>query len=316
MSPRILTATIATLLLRLPAFAVTDAWDGNSPNGGVGDSNITTGLNWADDSAPVSDLINTDLVFGGTTKLAPNFNTVFSTDSITFINTAGAFILGGLTITIGTTGIANTDAQTQTINNNVTLGTASTSFQAINGSLLFFGTLALGTNSLSVSGAQATTLAGAITGTGTINKSGAGTLTLSNTTIAADVNISGGVVNVGSAGTTTFNSNSTIDINSGTFDAAGNVTLDNAQLIRDNGATLSIAAAKTLTIQNGADATITGAFTNSTASTITVTGSGSTFTTTSNVALNGGARPISSQVAALPPGRAQLISGQMERAAR
>ena len=288
MPPRILATTIASLLLALPAFAVTETWDGNSPGGGAGDSNITTALNWADDSPPVSDLLATDLLFGGTTKLAPNFNTFFSTDSISFINTAGAFVLGGATITIGTGGIANTDAQTQTINNNVTLGTAFSSFQAINGSLLFNGTVALGTSLLTVGSAQATTFTGAITGTGTINKSGTGTLTLSNTTISADVNITAGAVNVASAGTTTFNSNSIIDINAGTFDAAGNVTLDNAQLIRDNGATLSIAATKTLTVQNGADATITGTFANSTASTITVTGSGSTFTTTGSLTLNGG----------------------------
>src|SRR5262245_38838870 len=106
-TPRILTATVASLLLTIPTFAVVETWDGNQPGGGAGDSNITTGLNWADDSAPVSDLINTDLQFGGTTKLAPNFNVVFSADSLSFINTAGAFVLGGSTITIGTAGIAN-----------------------------------------------------------------------------------------------------------------------------------------------------------------------------------------------------------------
>ena len=44
----------------------------------------------------------------------------------------------------------------------------------------------------------------------------------------------------------------------------------------------------TFTVQNGGDATITGAFANSTASTINVTGAGSTFTTTGGLTLNSG----------------------------
>src|SRR5207244_10500633 len=137
--------------------------------------------NWNPDGAPTSDLVNTSLLFGGTVRLTPNFSTVFSANSLSFINTAGAFTLGGATITIGTGGIANSDTQTQTINNNVTLGTASSSFQAIAGALTFNGTLALGANSLAVSGGQ-TTFASPITGTGTITNSG--TLTLPNATIS------------------------------------------------------------------------------------------------------------------------------------
>lgn len=49
---------IATLLLTLPAFAVTDTRDGNSPNAGMGDSNGSRDLNRVDDSAPLSGLVN------------------------------------------------------------------------------------------------------------------------------------------------------------------------------------------------------------------------------------------------------------------
>lgn len=107
--PRILTTTIA-LLLTARAFAVTDTWDGNSPNAGAGDSNVSTGLNWADDTAPLSDLVNTDLIFAGVTKLAPNFNVILNTNSITFNNTAGAFTIGGFQWNVGAGGIVNNDA--------------------------------------------------------------------------------------------------------------------------------------------------------------------------------------------------------------
>ena len=58
--------TVATM----PHFAraAADTWDG-----GGADNNISTNNNWADNSAPASDLANTDLIFAGTTRLAPNF---------------------------------------------------------------------------------------------------------------------------------------------------------------------------------------------------------------------------------------------------
>ena len=51
---------LLVFLAAAPAFAVTDTWDG-----GGADDIITTALNWVDNTAPASDIANTDLIFGG-----------------------------------------------------------------------------------------------------------------------------------------------------------------------------------------------------------------------------------------------------------
>src|SRR5262245_39651819 len=78
------------------ARAATDTWDG----GGT-DNNISTNNNWADNTAPASDLNNTDLIFAGNVRLAPNFSSTLGAHSVTFNNTAGAFTLGGQSLSIG-----------------------------------------------------------------------------------------------------------------------------------------------------------------------------------------------------------------------
>src|SRR6478609_7022264 len=110
---RILSGTIV-LILTARVFAATDTWDG-----GGGNDNISTNNNWADNTAPLSDLSNTDLIFAGNVRLAPNFSSAFSAHSVTFNNTAGIFTLGGQALTIGTGGIVNNDADTQTFSNSV-----------------------------------------------------------------------------------------------------------------------------------------------------------------------------------------------------
>ena len=107
-TPRILTATIA-LILAPAAFAITDTWDG-----GGADNNLSTNLNWLDNTAPVSDILLTDLVFAGVVRLTPNVSTALSVNSVTFNNTSGAFTIGGTTLPIGSGGITNNDGNTMT----------------------------------------------------------------------------------------------------------------------------------------------------------------------------------------------------------
>jgi len=101
----------------------------------------------------------------------------------------------------------------------------------------------------------------------------------------------GKTLTIQSGGNATFTGDHTIDtastiaITGGTFTANGNMTL-NGQLTRDAAGTFTVAAGKTLTVQNGGDAIFTGSYT-TTGSNITVTGAGSTFTTTSNLDING-----------------------------
>lgn len=115
------------------AFAVTETWDG----GGLAD-NLSLGANWADNSAPVSDILNTDLIFAGVVRLTPSVTAALSVRSVTFNNTAGAFVIGGSQpLTVGTGGISNDDSQTMTFNNLVTFGGASGLIDATAGGLTF-----------------------------------------------------------------------------------------------------------------------------------------------------------------------------------
>src|SRR6185436_14851148 len=83
---RILAGSIALFAFTAIARAVTDTWDG-----GGGDNNLSTNNNWVDNSAPASDIANTDLIFGGGIRLTPAVSVAFSANSLVFNNTAGAF---------------------------------------------------------------------------------------------------------------------------------------------------------------------------------------------------------------------------------
>ncbi len=284
----ILAISIASIIIANPVSAATFTWDGGGAN-----DNLAAANNWSTNIAPGSDLVNTDLIFDGIVRLTPNVSVAFSANSLVFNNNAAAngFTFGGSTLTIGAGGISNLDGDTQTFGNQVTIGTASSIFDAVAGQLVFNGTVALGTNALSVKGSSVT-FGGPLTGTGTITKSTTGAFNISATAtaIGADLILTGATTTLVATGTTqTFSSTSTVVMSgTGTFAINENLVLDGAQLTRATGASFTLATGKTLTIQNGGDAIITGAFTQSTASTISVTGAGSTFSATGNISLNGG----------------------------
>jgi fibronectin-binding autotransporter adhesin len=282
-------ACIAAWLAPLTALGVTDTWDGN---GGVGvNNNIGNNLNWLDDTAPASDLVNTDVVFAGTDKLTPNAAVAFSTHSLVFNNTAGAFVFGGQQLNVGTGGILNSDAQTMTFNNAVSFsGVANATVNPAAGGLTFVTTVALPTGTLTVTGSNPTSFKN-ISGTSALNKTGAGTMTWApNISTGFDLTIGNGTVTTASDGSAdVFTSTATIAVNgTSIFNIDESLTLDGAQLTRATGATINLAAAKTLTIQNGGDMIVTGLFTNSTASTIAVTGAGSTISATNALGVAGG----------------------------
>ena len=280
---------LVALLAAAPALAVTDTWDGNAPNAGAGDSNISTGLNWADDTAPVSSLITADLIFAGTTKLTPNFSVGFSAGSITFNNTAGAFSLGGQALGLGAGGIVNNDTQAQTFTNQISVQATPISFNAASGPLVFANSVFTVGNTITLDGANAFTFAN-IGGSGAVTKSGAGAMSWAPTTTSSiDIAINTGTVStVADASTDVFDSGASIAVNNtSTLNINESMTLDGALLTRATGAALALAAGKTLTVQNGGDAIITGLLNHATASTIAVTGSGSTLTT-GQLALFGG----------------------------
>jgi autotransporter-associated beta strand protein len=151
-------------------------------NGGGTDDNWSTDANWGG-----THLVNDGtaaLVFDGSTRLSPNADQAWQIASITFAATAGAFTVGGSDLAPpGTAPVAPTDfvvnssGNTQTIGNNfATLDNEV--FNASTADLVFNGNMVTTGNGLGVRGAGNTTINGAISGDGFLNKDESGTLTL------------------------------------------------------------------------------------------------------------------------------------------
>ena len=148
-------------------------WDGGGAN-----NTWIADANWSIDVRPLNNA-TADVIFAGTTRLAPSVDTAWNVRSITFDNTAGAFtITGPQAITVGTGGIVNNDADLQTITAALTLAGSET-FTAAAGALTV-NSVNIGTNTLTIAGTAATHL-GSTTGAGTITKIDAGTLTITGT---------------------------------------------------------------------------------------------------------------------------------------
>lgn len=177
----LLVSSLASFPTSMSATALT--WDG----GGV-DNNWSTDANWVGD--PVADPANGDtLTFAGTTRLAPNNDltglilaNASNATAFTFSSGAGAFVLSGNAITVGTT-TANTNvvyqqsASNVEIQNNLTFAgnqrdrnigfTASTGTVTLSGNVDFKNDIiGLGRNSGANTSAGTLVLSGNNTGDG------------------------------------------------------------------------------------------------------------------------------------------------------
>ena len=182
--------------------ALDPAFPGRVWDGGGADNHWTTNANWSLDTQPLNNG-TAALTFAGGVRLAPSVDAAWNVASLTFDNTAGAFSIGGpQTITVGAGGVTTNDTGTQTITAAVALG-ANASFTAAAGGLAI-GAVALGGRTLTFTGANDVSLASA-SGSGTVAKSGAGTL---------DINGplgTGGVTVSASTGTTRFHTSQTLN---------------------------------------------------------------------------------------------------------
>ena len=122
----------------------------------------------------------------------------------------------------------------------------------------------------------ATTGAGTVTGAGsTITQAGASVLEVGHAASGtATLTVSSGGTFTTGTGLTTIRKTGLVDIQGGTFDANGNITIDGGALQRSTSGTFDWAASKTMTIQGGGRASFTGNFQTPDAL-INVTGSGS-----------------------------------------
>jgi len=162
-----------------PVTVSVDTWTGGAGN------NFSTLTNWlySIGSGPVS---NTDaLVFGAAGPVTPvNDETSFGYSTLTFNPGAQSFTIGGNAFTLGTNSIGPVitvnSANPQTINNNITLINATQTIATVNGSLKLGGILG-GTGSLNKTGGQTLTLSG--------NNTFSGAMTVNNGTLAIPAGI-------------------------------------------------------------------------------------------------------------------------------
>ena len=153
----------------------------------------STATNWSADTAPID---GADLIFDGAeNKTNSNDIPLTSIGSLTLNNAGWNITLGTLTLNGGITA-----AGTATLGGTLTLATPQT-WSNTTGILTITGTVANGTNLLTVGGAGDTTVSAVIgNGTGGLTKTGAGRLTLSGiNTFSGQVTVQEGSLSAGTA---------------------------------------------------------------------------------------------------------------------
>lgn len=172
----ILLFSLCIFMQPIPVHADVRVWDGGSSLGSDWNTSFfgfLQGYNWNPNENPVA---GDDLVFTGTTQLENNNNYAAGTEfsSITFSN-AGAFVIGGNSITLGAGGIVNKDNDTQTLNLDLQLEDSRT-VNAENGDIV---------------------INGEISGEGGLTKTGDYELTLTAlNSYEGDTTINGGTLNL------------------------------------------------------------------------------------------------------------------------
>ena len=292
-TPRFLVPVLAIASLLLTPFSargVIETWDG-----GGADDNVSTNANWVDNTDPVSNLSFTDLVFGDAAATSKNviFDAAFSAHSITIENVPSGFLgytFSGQILSVGAGGIVNNDPMSSAFGNPVSFsGVANATINQAGSILQFNNTVTLPTNTLTVTGAGDTFFEN-FSGSSALTKAGAGIMNWTPTAPASlDIAVSAGTLLMRADGLTdVMGSGASIAVNgSSIFDMRDSLTLDGGDLTRESGADVILAAGKTLTVQDGGDVVMTGSYSNTTDSTITVTGAGSSFTGNSSLSFNG-----------------------------
>lgn len=159
--------------LILALLAGGEAHAANLWDGGGADNNWGTATNWDDDAVPANLAL---LTFAGMTRLTPNNDLARTNNAITFYGDAGAFTIGGNTFTLNGN-ITNNSTTVQTINNNITLRSATRTVTSVFGAGTVLGGIIGDSGSglgLTRNGVGTVTLKGDNTFTGTVTLNGAG----------------------------------------------------------------------------------------------------------------------------------------------
>ncbi|MEQ1852132.1 MAG: autotransporter-associated beta strand repeat-containing protein, partial [Chthoniobacteraceae bacterium] len=195
-----------------------------------GDDNISNPLNWSPVRVPVA---GDSLFFAGAVRPAPQLAAGLTVSALTFNAGALAFTLGGPgAYTINAGGLRNNSRITQTVNNAIVLGAAQ-DWNAASGALVIGGTVNLQSFTLTNVGGKATTIVGAISGTGGVTQDGGGRLTLQgNNAYSGTTTLAKGTLNIGS---NTALGTGMLRLDGGTLAASGGSwTLANAAQVSRN----------------------------------------------------------------------------------
>ncbi|MGC9941922.1 MAG: autotransporter-associated beta strand repeat-containing protein [Verrucomicrobiota bacterium] len=220
--------TVFILLLIGPFYiceAATFVWNGAGTN-----ANWSTSSNWAGDVAPTNNG-TAAIVLSGTNNLSPNVDTAWSISSLTISNGAGAFLLGGSMLTIGSGGITNGSANGQIINNPIALANNQT-WNALSNQITFNGNINKASNLLSIAGNFNSLITGIVSGAGGLTKNGTGTNYLSG------ANTYSGITSV-SAGVLNLQNNSALGIASATISSGAQLQLQGGITVAGDSLTLS-----------------------------------------------------------------------------
>ena len=172
---RIGTSFSVSLLIVAPMFSVqAQTWDDAQ-----GNPQWSKSQNWVGRQTPSNDG-QADVFFGIGIHPGIFINQAWNIRSLTFLSDSGAYRFYGAALTIQGGGINNFGAPTQFFTNTLALGQNQTWNQA-GGDITSYGTVSLGSATLTIDGAKNLSLFGPVTGSGSLFKQGSGVLSLSGT---------------------------------------------------------------------------------------------------------------------------------------
>ena len=220
------------------AHAASRYWDG-----GGGDSDLATSLNWSTDVAPVATDV---LIFDGGTRLSPVSNFTVGTifNGITFNSGAGAFTLSGNQMGLNGAIIDNSQS-VETLSAAIALtATQTINVSSANGSLVLSGVISGTGFGLTKTGPGLLTLSGANTYSGPVVITG-GTLSIATDTAgvanalgsgasAVNLTLDNGALRVTASGNPQISTSRSILLGNSAAGTGG--TLDNVNLVLYNGA--------------------------------------------------------------------------------
>jgi fibronectin-binding autotransporter adhesin len=224
----VIVAAVTGILPALSSANVTYTWNGNTSSGF---GTFAQSDNWVNGVAPLTSGPD-DIVFGSLNSHSyqPTAGTAYNINSFSFNSSSiawtGGLAITGQTLSIGAGGLNDAATNTETILNPIIL-TANQPWNSAGGSFSATNTVNVGTFTLSAStsvAAASLNFSGALSGTGTISKTGVGSLGFAGGGTVGALNLQGGLTtNSGGTLGLTTTTNNPLAVTNGTFNITGGV---------------------------------------------------------------------------------------------